>query len=209
MSNEIEQQVAVEGAVPVEPDGEEFARRFKNGEDGAFDGLVRAFQSRMYNLAYRLLHSHEDADEATQEIFVKVHGAIGDFEGRSKFTTWLYAVGLNICRNKLRQTKRRALFEVRSLDDPPESGPPPPEASTPRRESPPAQMERAELMRLVHDSIAELPAEFAEAVILRDLQGMSYEDVAVAIGCSIGTVKSRIARGREAVKERLRPHLKC
>lgn len=199
--------VVVAGTGAVDPDGEEFARRFRAGDDKAFDGLVRAYQSRMYNLAFRILHSHEDADEATQEVFVQAYKAIGDFEGRCKFGTWLYTVAVNICRNRLRQTKRRAQFEVHSLDAPSDVSAPPPEAVTSKQDGPPARLERAELMKLVEKCIASLPAEFAEVVVMRDMQGMSYEEVAVAVGCSLGTVKSRIARGREAVKEKLRPYL--
>lgn len=193
--------------VAVEADGEDLARRFKDGDDRAFDGLVRAYQSRMFNLAYRMLNSREDAEEATQEIFVKVHGAIGDFRGDSKFTTWLYAVAVNVCRNRLRSVKRRAMFEVRSGDGYENQEGVLVEAVTKAADGPQGRLESAEMMRLVEKTIAALPAEFSSVMVMRDIQGMSYEEIAAAVGCSLGTVKSRLSRSREIVKEKLRPHL--
>ncbi|MEI6808835.1 MAG: sigma-70 family RNA polymerase sigma factor [bacterium] len=207
MSKDMKTRNTGVGEALGEPDGEEFAGRFRKGDERAFDGLVRSFQSRIFNLAFRILNSYEDADEATQEIFVKAHRSIGDFEGRCKFGTWLYTVGVNVCRNRLRQSKRRAAFEVRSLDNVDVPGGLPVEASTPVRDCPDGQLERVEMMKLVEKCIAELPAEFAEVIVMRDLQGMSYEEVAAGLDCSLGTVKSRLSRARQAVKEKLRPHL--
>lgn len=207
MSNDIKTGNTNAVAGLCEPDGEELASRFRRGDERAFEGLVRSFQSRIFNLAYRILNNFDDADEATQEIFVKAHRSIDDFEGRCKFGTWLYTVGVNVCRNRLRQTKRRAEFEVRSLDNIDAPGSLQMEASTSARDCPDRQLERVELMTLVEKCIAELPVEFAEVIVMRDVQGMSYEEVAIALDCSLGTVKSRLSRARQAVKEKLRPNL--
>jgi RNA polymerase sigma-70 factor, ECF subfamily len=206
MSNPVKQEVVRAKTDAQASDDEELARRFRCGESAAFDGLLHAYQSRIFNLAYRILNSFEDAEETTQEIFVKVHSSIDRFEGRCKFGTWLYAVAVNMCRNRLRQIRRRSSVEVRSLDVPGDGKPL--EASTSDAESAPAQMERAEMLKLVERCISELPVEFSSVVVLRDVQGMSYEEVAVALGCSLGTVKSRLARARHAVQEKLRPHLR-
>lgn len=207
MSNRMKQEGVDTGKGPDGADGEELARRFRNGDGQAFGGLVGAYQSRIFNLAYRILNNYEDADELTQEIFVKVHGAIKDFEGRCKFGTWLHTIAVNMCRNRVRQTRRRTMFEVCSFDGPENAGGVPIESSTSTQDCPPAQLERAETLKLVERCIAELPVEFATVIVMRDVQGMSYEDVAASVGCSLGTVKSRIARARLAVKEKLRPHL--
>ena len=206
MSNPVKQDVVRAKTDTPAPDGEELARRFRSGEGAAFDGLLQVYQSRIFNLAYRILNSFEDAEETTQEIFVKVHSSIDRFEGRCKFGTWLYAVAVNMCRNRLRQIRRRSSMEVQSLDDPGEGTPV--EASTTDAESAPAQMERAEMLKLVERCISELPVDFSSVVVLRDVQGMSYEEVAATLGCSLGTVKSRLARARHAVQEKLRPHLR-
>ena len=208
MSNPMKQADAVVADGTNGPDGEEYARRFRIGDAQAFDGVVRTFQLRIFNLAYRILNNHEDAEEVTQEIFVKAHKSIGEFQGRCKFGTWLHAVAVNVCRNRLRQTKRRTVFEMCSFDGAEDPGQLPVEPATSREEAPAAQLERAELMKLVQKCISELPVDFSAVLVMRDVQGMSYEEVAEALGCSLGTVKSRLARGRQAVKEKLGPHLR-
>ena len=100
------------------------------------------------------------------------------------------------------------MFEVRSLDESEDSSWLPAEAATASKDGPPGQLERAEMLKLVEKCIASLPVDYAAVVVMRDVQGMSYEDVAASVGCSLGTVKSRLARGRQAVREKLKPHLR-
>jgi RNA polymerase sigma-70 factor (ECF subfamily) len=203
MSNPVEAEQAAGPAVEA-ADIEDLARRFQNGDVRAFDDLVLACQSRMFNLAYRMLNNYDDAAELTQDIFVKVYKSIGKFSGRSKFSTWLYALALNTGRNRIRRNRRISRFEAFSMDDTPsveddERGYQ--AAATDR--GPDSNASANETMTLVQMSIAELPGDFRAVAVMRDMQGMSYEEIAEAVGCSLGTVKSRISRARAMVRARL------
>ncbi len=198
MSNEPE-------AVQGEMSGEELAQRFRQGDQRAFDELVKCYQARIFNLAYRMLNQREEAADLTQEIFIKLHRSLDRFRGESSFTTWLYAIAFNMGRNKLRSFRRRPARNAISIDAPleTEDGAVTPELADPGR-SPREQVERDEVRRELEGCLAELPPEFAAALVLRDLQQLSYEEIAAALRCSLGTVKSRIARGRLMVMEKLK-----
>ena len=185
--------------------------RAQSGEMAAFDELVTIFQSRMFNLAYRMVNSREDAADLTQEIFVKMYRSIHKFGGRSKFSTWLYAVAANCCRSGLRRLRRVSDREVVRLDATAEN-----DAGRRYRELPdpaesvPETMGRGEVKARIEAVIAELPEDARMVMVLRDLQGMTYEGIAEALQCSIGTVKSRLSRARLKLKDRLsREGLTC
>jgi RNA polymerase sigma-70 factor (ECF subfamily) len=183
---------------------EALVARFRAGDDQAFDELVRLFQTRLFNFVYRMLNDREEAADLTQEIFVKVYDAIPGFRGESGFATWLYAVAANMSRNRLRRLNRIRAFETVSLDAPLEIG----DSAVPRPAaspdpSPSEAVARADAAELLKRTLAELPADFGAAVVMRDVQGMTYEEIAGAFRCSIGTVKSRIARGRMLIKNKM------
>ena len=167
--------------------------RAQSGEMAAFDELVTIFQSRMFNLAYRMVNSREDAADLTQEIFVKMYRSINKFGGRSKFSTWLYALASNCCRSGLRRLRRVSDREVMRLDATIESdsGRRSRELADPA-ESVPESLGRGEVKSRVEALIAELPEDARMVVVLRDLQGLTYERIAESLQCSIGTVKSRL-----------------
>ena len=153
-----------------------------------------------------MVNNHHEADELTQEVFVKVYNAIGGFKGESKFSTWLYTLASNACRSRLRRVRRISFFESTSIDaaQAPEEGRgggvvPVDPADLPHR-----TLERNELQETIGRAVATLPEEFRMAVVMRDIQGLSYEEIATALKCSEGTVKSRIARGRARLKEKLK-----
>jgi RNA polymerase sigma-70 factor (ECF subfamily) len=199
MSNDMEHT----GGDEVAP--EELVRRFQGGEEAAFDDLMRRFQRQMYNLAYRMLDNGEEANDLTQEIFIKVYRSIAKFRGESSFSTWLHAVALNLCRNRRRQLRRLSEFEAVSLDNPGhgETDGLPMQMAAP--DTPPDKMlERTEIRHLVERTVAGLPEDFAAVVVMRDIQDMSYEEIAAALDCSMGTVKSRLSRGRLMVAEKLK-----
>lgn len=183
---------------------DELVRRAKDGDMAAFDELVRVFQGPMFNLAYRMVNNREDANDLTQEIFVKMYRSIGKFRGDSRFSTWLYTVAANTCRSRLRQLRRVSSHETVRLDsnwdedttrsiEPVDSG-----------ASPVEELERDELKQCVELAVAELPEEFRAIVVMRDLQGLTYQEISGAMECSIGTVKSRLSRARTRVKAELR-----
>lgn len=183
----------------------ELVRQAQEGSMQAVDELVRTYQAPIFNLAYRMVNQHEEASDLTQEVFVKVYRAIRKFKGTARFSTWLYALALNTCRSRRRRLRRIGFFEAVSLD---ERGDP--EDGTSHREPadagdlPDQAMAKHETREIVGRAIATLPEEFREAIVMRDMQGLSYEEIAGATGCSEGTVKSRLWRARAKVRDELR-----
>ena len=177
-------------------------RRAQAGDEEAFDGLVRAFGGVVYNLAYRMTGNAADADDVAQEVFVKLYRSIRQYRWQAKFSTWLYALAANTCRSALRKLRRVAEAEPVSLNAEPADGRARPDPSDPG-ELPGQTLERKELRAQVEAAMAELPDEFRMVIVLRDLQGLAYEEIAAALACTVGTVKSRLARARQRVKEKL------
>ena len=195
---------------PTEAPEEVVERLVQQAQEGhldAFDELIRLFQGRIYNLAYRMVNNHADASDLTQEIFVKLHRSLGKFRGESRFSTWLYAVAANHCRSGLRKSRRTAFFEGRSLDEPLDTSEPDarrlvePVASG---ASPALAMEHQELGARIGAVVAGLPEDLRSVLVLRDMQGMEYEEIARVLDCELGTVKSRLWRARFRVKEALK-----
>jgi RNA polymerase sigma-70 factor (ECF subfamily) len=178
--------------------------RSRKGDLKAFEALVEKHQKAMLNLAFRLIGDYEEACDAVQEAFLSAYRAIRKFRGEAKFSSWLYGIVLNQARTRLRQMAGQARFRSLSLDDPPEgdSGrkvldPPSPEDSALE------QLEKKEIEAKVQDCINRLEAEQREVLILRDIQGHSYEEIQQILGLPEGTVKSRLYRAREALKKGL------
>ena len=184
------------------------AARFKSGDADAFDQLVLTFQRPIFNLAYRMLNSYEDASDMTQEIFVKVHRSISRFRGESSFSTWLYTVAANTCRNQIRTMVRRRSVEVTVADRPDsdESDFREPVA-TDKALTPDRHLERRDMVQNVEKILAGIPPDFAMVLVMKDMQDMQYEEIAAALNCSMGTVKSRLSRARIMVKDKLTPLL--
>ena len=203
MSNLTERNGASPAVHFDEAEVEGLAERAKEGEAAAFDQLVRLLGTPMFNLAYRMVNNRADADDLTQEIFVKLHRSIRQFRGESKFSTWLYALAANTCRSGLRRLRRTAEMEVVRLDDDGAADAPKPREPADPADPPGRGLERREVREQVEAAMAELPDEFRMTIVLRDLQGLSYEEIADALRCSVGTVKSRLARARFRVKEQL------
>ncbi len=185
--------------------------RAQNGEMDAFDDLIRTFQTQIFNLAYRMVHNREDAADLTQEIFVKLYRSISAFSGRSKFSTWLYSVAANTCRSGIRRLSRISRREVLRLDEiqETETGTRQYELADPA-DLPDTCVERNETQKTIETMIAELPENERMMIVLRELQDLSYEEIARITGRSIGTVKSRISRARMKLRDTLtREGLTC
>lgn len=175
--------------------------RWRSGDERALDELVARYERRVYNLCYRMSGNADDASDLAQEAFVRAYAALPSFRGQSSFSTWLYRIATNVCLDELR---RRGRAPVRSLDQPTpvEDGRLVPQTADPAA-GPSEEVERAELRAAVLSGIAALQPDHRAVLVLRDLQGLSYEEIAAALGCSLGTVKSRLNRARFALKERL------
>jgi RNA polymerase sigma-70 factor (ECF subfamily) len=171
----------------------------RQGDQEAFAELVRLYERRVYNLAYRMTNNADDAWDISQEVFLRVHAALPKFRGDSSFSTWLYRIAANVCLDELRRRKRQ---EAVSLDEPLRVAEGELVRQTAGNEPDPERvLEQADLRQAVAKCIKRLPAEYRMAIILRDLQGFSYQEIALQLDCSLGTVKSRINRGRQALKE--------
>lgn len=193
-----------------EPEGQpqeeyEWIQAFQAGELGAFDRLVLRYQDRIVNLCFRMLGDREEAFDCAQDTFVKAFRSLGGFRFRSSFATWLYAIGANTCRNRLASLDFRLKSRTISINPSHQRdiGPPGVDLEDPSP-SPLAQLSRHERDHLVQEAIRSLPAEARTVVVLRDVEGLSYEQVAEVTGYNLGTVKSKLARARQRLREKLK-----
>jgi RNA polymerase sigma-70 factor (ECF subfamily) len=169
------------------------------GDHAAFESLMRQHESRMYAVALRMCANREDAQDCLQEAMLRVYRAIGGFKGQSSFGTWVYRVTMNTCLDELRRRKVRA---ASSLDQLVDSGwMPADEGQTPEQYS-----IASEQRRFLEKAIASLPEDMRAAIVLRDVQGFSYEEIARILEANVGTIKSRISRGRGKLREILYKH---
>jgi RNA polymerase sigma-70 factor (ECF subfamily) len=195
----------------IQPDAEKTASdhelldRCRAGDEEAFDDLVRRHQQRAFNVAFQVLRDREDAAEVAQDAFVRIYRSVENFRGDCEFTTWLHQIVVNLARNKHRWWKRRGRQSSVSLDSPVEIA----DGEVPMQvpasgDAPDVETVKAEFVELLSRRMEELPRKLREVLVLRNVEDLSYEQIAVVLDCSIGTVKSRIARAREALRERMR-----
>ena len=183
----------------------ELVARVQRGDKKAFDLLVLKYQRKILRLLGRMIRDPAEIEDVAQEAFIKAYRALPQFRGESAFYTWLYRIAVNTARNWLASAGRRpstpnaietedgeTFNETDNLTD----------ISTPE-----AMVASREIAETVNAVIEELPEELRTAIVLREIEGMSYEDIAQSMGCPIGTVRSRIFRAREAIATRLRPLL--
>lgn len=182
----------------------ELVRRVQGGDRAAFDLLVRKYQHRIGHLIRRYVADHAEAEDVAQEAFVKAYRGLANFRGESAFYTWLYRIAVNTAKNWLVSSGRRVPDQGIDVADAEqyESGTLLRDNTTPERE-----MLTREIEAEIYAAIEALPAELREAITLREMEALSYEEIAAVMGCPIGTVRSRIFRAREAIDIRLRPLL--
>jgi RNA polymerase sigma-70 factor (ECF subfamily) len=192
-------------ALPWGRDEAELLTELQAGSEVAFDWLVTHHHGAVYNLILGMLGDASDAADGTQEVFLKAFRGIRSFRHGSSLKTWLYRIAIREALNHKRWFKRHLQKNI-SLDSDPEEGHEHLEIED-LCASPFEQLATAEIKAAVHDALQQIPHVFRVAVILRDLEDLSYEEVAEVLECSIGTVKSRILRGRRALKDILQPLL--
>ncbi len=179
-------------------------RRVQAGEKRAFDLLVAKYQHRLTSVISRYIHDWSEAQDVAQETFIRAYRAIGNFRGDSQFYTWVYKIAVNTAKNWLVSQGRRPPTEDVDVADAVQydAGSRLRDTDTPERE-----LMRQEVEQTVARTVEALPDELRMAITLREVDGLSYEEIAEAMGCPIGTVRSRIFRAREAIDTQLRPML--
>ena len=176
----------------------------QRGDMAAFDLLVRKYQQRVAAVIARYVRDWSEVQDVAQDTFIRAYRSIGNFRGDAQFSTWLHTIAVNTAKNYLVAHGRRPPNEDIDAEDAVlfESGVHLRDHDTPERE-----LMRQQLERTVLDAVEALPEDLREAITLREMEGLSYEDIAKHMGCPVGTVRSRIFRAREAIDARLRPLL--
>jgi RNA polymerase sigma-70 factor (ECF subfamily) len=191
----------------VQTDDTELVRRSRDGDHEAFTELVRRYQDRIFNTAYRFMGERQFAEDITQDVFLKVYHGLARFQEKAAFSTWIYRITLNQCTSVARKLSTRKRKQEVSLTPVSEQGDADPIDPSDRTHNPAEIAEAAERVRVVQEAIATLDVEFREALVLRDIEGFSYEEIADIIERPVGTVRSRIHRARLELREKLRKYV--
>ncbi len=182
---------------------QELVKRVQNGDKKAFDVLVLKYQHKITNLVSRFVKDHSEAQDVAQEAFLKAYRALPKFRGESAFYTWLYRIAINTAKNFLvAQDRRPPNDDIDAADAEQYVG-----ASMNDLDTPERLLQTDEITRTIQNVIQGLPEDLRTAITLRELEGLSYEEIAQAMSCPVGTVRSRIFRAREAIDQELRPLL--
>ena len=191
----------MKGKKQTRDDDLEYVSLCRKGDVNAFESLVRRHEKRMFNIAYRVIGNYDEACEIVQDAFISAYKNIKGFNGEAKFSTWLYAICINHSKNRLKRLKTRQYREGRSLNDPIMT--PDGEMAADPPSSEPSALDRLEATDVQHQvqlCINALDAEFREVIVLRDIQGFSYEEISAMLKVPVGTVKSRLFRARDAMR---------
>jgi RNA polymerase sigma-70 factor, ECF subfamily len=168
-------------------------KEFKKGDPSAFEALVRKYQDRIYNLCLYMLQDPQDAQDAAQDVFLKAYRGLKDFRPDSSIYTWLYRIAVNACLDYKKKSRRQAFRSEPLTQDLPSDEPFPEQV-----------YESREIPHSVRLALQKLPEKLRAAILLREIEELSYEEIAKVLGTSVGTVKSRISRGREELRHLLK-----
>src|SRR6201996_1604739 len=191
------------GAMSADVSDLSLVRRVQRGDKGAFDALVLKYQHKLVKLVMRYVRNPAEAEDIAQEAFIKAYRALPQFRGDSAFYTWLYRIAINTAKNAVVSRDRSPIeYNIDRNDATEESYDM--QGRMKDSETPEGLALTDEIRRTVNDAIQALPEDLKTAIVLRELDGMSYEEIAAAMDCPVGTVRSRIFRAREAIDRRLR-----
>jgi RNA polymerase sigma-70 factor (ECF subfamily) len=190
-SNDKEKDLQQPQLVTAEIDDDQLIRQFIAGDTSAFQILVKRHKEKVRNIVYITMNNSALVDDIAQEVFITVYRNLKHFRFESQFTTWLYRITVNKCKDYLRKMNVRRIFS------PLEEGSEVSEFETPT--------ENKDISKIVMDAISKLPVKLRMPLILKDIEGFSYQEISESLSCEMGTVKSRIFRGREKLKEILKP----
>lgn len=199
------------GVIGIHPEEAAVVEQLKAGSDEAFAWLISRYQQPLYSLIYRILPNPGDAADITQDVFVKIFRGIGRFHGEASLRTWIYRIALHEALNQRRWWTRHGRHEVtideRSHGDELQAGIV--EMLEDKQESPFEAAAHAEVAARVDAALREVPEPFRTVVVLRDIEGFGYEEIAEILNANLGTVKSRLMRGRAHLKNRLEPFMRA
>ncbi len=192
--------------IPTTPDDTdlELVRRVQAGDQTAFNLLVLKYQHRVLKLVGRFVNDTAEAEDVAQEAFLKAYRALASFRGDSAFYTWLYRIAINTAKNALVSQRRRPVDFNLDLQDPDQYER---QAKLREADTPEGVLLTDEIRAVVEEAMEQLPEDLRTAIVLRELEGLSYEEIAEAMDCPVGTVRSRIFRAREAIDKKLKPLL--
>ncbi|MGA9778044.1 MAG: sigma-70 family RNA polymerase sigma factor [Limisphaerales bacterium] len=181
--------------------------RVKRGDRAAFAELVEKYKQPVMNLVYRTLHDETEAEDLAQNVFLQVYKSARRYESRAKFSTWLFTIARNLCLNEIRRRSRHPADSIEESHTEHED--------QPRQQfedkssvAPPEKLLHGELAQKIEEALAELPENQRTAILLCRQEELSYEEIARVLGCSLSATKSLIHRGRETLKEKLKPYLR-
>jgi len=180
----------------------ELVERVQRGDSAAFDVLVRKYQHRVIGLIGRYVHDWSECQDIAQEVFMRAYRALGGFRGDAQFSTWLHRIAVNTAKNHLVAQNRRPPTDDIDVMDAEQFDP---SFRLRDTDTPEHELLRQEVERTVMDAVNRLPGELRDAITLREVEGLSYDEIAERMGCPIGTVRSRIFRAREAIDAQLKP----
>jgi RNA polymerase sigma-70 factor (ECF subfamily) len=183
---------------------QQLVERVQAGDKAAFDLLVRKYQHRVLKLVSRFVPDAAEAEDVAQEAFLKAYRALASFRGDSAFYTWLYRIAINTAKNALVSNRRRPVDFDLDLQDPEQYDR---HARLKDGDTPEGVLLTEEIRNVVERAMEQLPEDLRTAIVLRELEGLSYEEIAEAMDCPVGTVRSRIFRAREAIDKKLKPLL--
>ena len=189
--------------IPDDTD-QELVRRVQAGDQSAFNLLVLKYQHRVLKLVGRFVNDPTEAEDVAQEAFLKAYRALASFRGDSAFYTWLYRIAINTAKNALVSQRRRPVDFDLDLQDPDQYER---QARLKEADTPEGVLLTDEIRTVVEEAMEQLPEDLRTAIVLRELEGLSYEEIAEAMDCPVGTVRSRIFRAREAIDKKLKPLL--
>ena len=167
-------------------------QRFIEGDESTFRTLVQRHKDKIRNIIYLTLNSSEDVDDIAQDVLITIYKNLKSFRFQSQFSTWLYRITVNKCKDHLRKVRIRSIFApIKDGEEDPVYVP---------------SMEHKEISEIVNNAISKLPEKLRIPLLLKDIEGLSYQEIAETVECEIGTVKSRIFRAREGLRELLKPY---
>ena len=180
--------------------------RCRDNDEAAFNEVVARYKTKVYNYIYRMTGSSDDAEDLTQEVFIRMYTSIESFRGQSSLNSWLFRIASNLCIDRFRRAKNRtAAF---SLDDPIGEGDGDTTHEVPDRTYEPQRLlENGEMAEQIQRALAQLPEKLRATILLHDIEGLPYEEIAQVVGCPLGTVKSRLFNARMQLRQRLTGYL--